>query len=238
MRGLFFVLVLGCVITACNLPSPSAQSGSVQPTTPARSIRVTSSDQLPELLGRTVELHGVAGLGKSGEYVLVDGEEVDFHIEPSLFREADDFGKPMVARGVLRHTGPIEPPPGCEAEDPCPIQSAMETFFLEDASVEFVNEPPPALASQVGKWVLVRGTLEIGKAGPLIVTEVGPVYVEDDVNPNLKDRIGARAYIGGTLERVSNTPQIDGEGQVPRVADYYVIREQQIRFVDRHYREP
>ena len=235
MRSIFFVFVLGCAATACNAPSQTALPGPVQRTTPTSATRITTSDQLPARLGGPVELHGVAGVGKNGNYLLVDGEGVDLLIEGRSLFAGDEIGKTIVVRGVLRHTGPTKPSP---ASDGDPIASAMETYYLENASAEFVNEPPPALASQVGKFVLVRGILEIGKSGPLIVTEVGPVYFKGDIDPALKDRIGARVFAAGTLEHFSAPPQLDGDEQVARVTDYYFLRNRRVNFVDRQPREP
>jgi hypothetical protein len=228
---LFFVLALGGAVAAGAAPSRDGVPATAQPSHPAPVKRVMASSEFPALVGSRVELHGVAGLGKNGAYILVDGEGVDFQAEGFPFRTADDFGTPMVASGVLRHTGPITPPPGCEVDAPC--QGAMENYFLEDASARFVKEPPPDLASQAGKWVLIRGTLDVGKAGPLIVTEVGPVYLDDASDPVLKNQAGARVYASGRLERVSVPSQADGDDQVAQVSEHYVIRGRQIRFVDR-----
>jgi hypothetical protein len=197
----------------------------------ASGTRVTASSQLPALIGSRVELHGVAGFGKPGDSVLVDGEVVDLRLDAPFVRHGDDIGKPMVVRGVLRHTGPIAPPPGREAGAPCPIQSEMETCYLENASPEFVDEPPPALASQVGKWVLLRGDLEPGKAGLLIVTAVGPVYLEGHVDPALHDQAGARVFASGFLQHASAPPRPEGSEQVAGVAEYFFLRDGNVQLL-------
>ena len=164
-------------------------------------------------------------MGKNGERFMVDGEGIDLRTDEPVGRGLEDVGKAMVVRGILRHTGPYEPPAECEVGDEsCPSMSAPETYYFDEATPEFVALPPPPLASQVGNWVALRGRLDRCKAGPCVVTEGGPVYLEGHAAPVLDDRTGARVVAFGVLKHASRPFSSKGGDQGEQLAHATVLQ--------------
>jgi hypothetical protein len=220
------------VATSCQREDPRAE-GSL-PANPDAFSLAEEQASLRARIDRPVILQGVyGGYGKDGPYVMVGDEGISLRLyNNELLGKQDNIGRPVLIRGTLRHTGDTTPP-GCEDGLACPIQAAAEGFFLDEATFEFLPVPPPPLAGQLGHWVVLRGELQQAKAGTVVVTEGGPVYLEGHLDQRALQSRGVPVLVWGVLERRS-APEDSRDSAEPaaRVTDHYFVTQPNVQFVE------